>query len=128
MADSPRIVPGAPAPAPASKSAQKKRRKAPKGANEPSTPATPVIVLDTLDAATTEKAPGPNDLHTGAVAPDLVAPSISVDAQTPSEAKASPIIQLLIKRQKALGKKIVRLCISTCSGILQFTGSTLSRG
>ncbi|EIN11871.1 hypothetical protein PUNSTDRAFT_119086 [Punctularia strigosozonata HHB-11173 SS5] len=108
MADTTRVVPGAPPP-PTSKSQHKKKRKGAKAANEPSTPATPVVVLDTLDASTTEKAPGLNDVYAGTVAPDLVAPTVSADGLTAAEARASPIIQLLTKRQKALGKKISRV-------------------
>ena len=65
-----------------------------------------VVVPDTTTAALIEKAPEPSDVKEGAVAPQLVAQA-SEEPQTPAELKPSPIVDMLNKRLKANGKKIV---------------------
>ena len=111
-----RTVPGAPPPAPLSKAQKKKRRAVKKeGESEPNTPAPPNVVLpDTHAAALTEKAPEEKDVKGGAVADDLVvhpeAPK-SDAGDGASGPKASPVVDLLNKRLKAIGKKIVRASI-----------------
>ena len=131
-----RIVPGAPPPPPLTKTQKKKRRAAKKegvagGAvdSEPDTPATNNVVLpDTHAAALTEKAPGQKDMKSGAVADELLAKRSTTPAAPASEAprseaggdaggsvigsaKSSPVVDLLNKRLKALGKKIVSLWV-----------------
>lgn len=113
-APSPRIVPGAPPPAPLSKSQQKKKRKN----------ATPKSVLSTPDhqtipipeprsAALVEKAP-----VDGEIADELVAKAEELTAIAPEESKpeergedkksSNPIIELVNKRLRTITKKIVR--------------------
>jgi len=103
-----RIVPGAPPPAPLTKS-QKKKRKAKKPTE--STPDSPVAIPDAISAALVEEAPDAADVREGSVAPELVA---QVEPQTPilpeeeMLLKPSPIVELIHKRLKATTKKIVR--------------------
>lgn len=115
----PRVVPGAPPP-PAPSKSQKKKRKAgkPKEASESDAP---VAVPDTATAALIEKAPEASDVKEGAVAPQLVA-QVSEEPQTPAELKLSPIVDMLNKRLKANGKKIVStlagaVCTSCAQGL-----------
>ncbi|KAF8070001.1 hypothetical protein FPV67DRAFT_1485758 [Lyophyllum atratum] len=104
-----RIVPGAPPPAPLSKS-QKKKRKAKKPTE--STPDSPVVIPDAISAALVEEAPDAADVREGSVAPELVA---QVEPQTPILPeeelllKPSPIVELIHKRLKATTKKIARI-------------------
>ena len=109
----PKLVPGAPPPppAPASKSQKKKRRTgAGKGDDGASTPASASVGLpDTHAASLTEKAPTEADVKKGAVAEQLLAHSDAGEAPGP---KASPIVDLLNKRLKNVGKKIVSVAFS----------------
>ncbi|KAL5485363.1 hypothetical protein ACEPAI_8005 [Sanghuangporus weigelae] len=120
-----RFVPGAPPPAPLSKTQKKKRRgvvKKDSGAeSEPETPATNSVKLpDAHAAALTEKTPEEKDVKSGAVAEELVAKppeapkSEAGGDAAPGSVKPSPVVDLLNKRMKALGKKITR--IHTYSG------------
>ncbi|TFK94620.1 hypothetical protein K466DRAFT_292806 [Polyporus arcularius HHB13444] len=103
----PRIVPGAPPPAPVTKS-QKKKRKGPK-TKEGSDAGSHVVVPDTTSAALIEKAPEEADIKEGVVAPQLVAQP-SEDAQTPTtDVKPSPVVEMLNKRLRTNGKKISRI-------------------
>lgn len=109
MVDSPaqRLVPGAPPPAPLTKSQLKKKRKSKKAddVEEPS-----VAIPDATAAALTDKAPQPEDLASGALAPELVAqhtPAIS-NTELESTITLSPIVDLITKRLKTTNKKIVR--------------------
>ncbi|OCB88720.1 hypothetical protein A7U60_g4101 [Sanghuangporus baumii] len=115
-----RFVPGAPPPAPLSKTQKKKRRgvaKKDSGAeSEPETPATNSVKLpDAHAAALTEKAPEEKDVKSGAVAEELVAKppeapkSEAGGDAAPGSVKPSPVVDLLNKRMKALGKKITRI-------------------
>ncbi|KAI0769327.1 hypothetical protein BD413DRAFT_81589 [Trametes elegans] len=102
----PRIVPGAPPPPAPSKSQKKKRKTTkPKEASESDSH---VVVPDTTTAALIEQAPDQQDVKEGAVAPQLVAQT-SEEPQTPVELKPSPIVDMLNKRLKANGKKIIRI-------------------
>jgi hypothetical protein len=118
----PRIVPGAPPPSTATKSQRKKRRTAGKGGKLEDSPAvSSVAIPDTTSAALTETAPAPSDIAAGAVADELVAhPPVNGDTAAgatpvpepePSipDFKPSPIVEMLQKRIKATGKKIVRV-------------------
>lgn len=99
------MIPGAPAPAP-SKSQKKKRKAGKKEGEDVSTPATTTVEIpDAQSSAFTDKAPGPEDVKGGAVADELLA-----HGKEPSvEQKLSPVAELLNKRIKALGKKIVSI-------------------
>jgi hypothetical protein len=102
-----RIVPGAPPPAPLSKS-QKKKRKGKKPTD--STPESPTI-LDLSSAAPTEKAPESVETREGSIAPEPSAQPESLATPIPEEdllLKHSPIVELVTKRLKATTKKIVR--------------------
>lgn len=99
-----RFVPGAPPPAPLSKSQRKKRKAKTKGDAPEDHP-----VSDPTAAALIEKAPEPADIQQGTVASELVVQ----DSQAPSiqeedVIKLSPIVELVSKRLKATNKKIVR--------------------
>ncbi|RPD78222.1 hypothetical protein L226DRAFT_286231 [Lentinus tigrinus ALCF2SS1-7] len=103
----PRIVPGAPPPAPVTKSQKKKRKGTQK--KEESDTGSHVAVPDTTSAALIDKAPEETDIKEGAVAPQLVAQP-SEDGQTPvTDVKPSPIVEMLNKRLRANGKKITRI-------------------
>ena len=108
-----RIVPGAPPPAPASKSAKKKRKAG--GANKSSEQVdAPVVVPDAHAAALIDHAPSEGDVKEGSVASELVARADSAAPVSPGgagEPKASPLVDMLQKRLKATGKKIVRMAI-----------------
>ena len=130
MSDTPgtptiRIVPGAPPPAPVSKS-QKKKHKAKAAAIKRTTSEQTttgeseqptVVVPDAASAALIEEAPSSADLTQGAVAEQLiVTPQVLTPAPreaTPlpggeGEGKMSPIVDLLNKRLKTTTKKLVR--------------------
>ena len=104
-----KLVPGAPPPAPVTKSQKRKQRKgAGKGEDIPSTPASASVPLpDAHSAALTEQAPTEADMQKGVVAEELLAH----DKEKPSGAKPSPIVDLLNKRLKSVGKKIVSLLL-----------------
>jgi len=98
-----RIIPGAPPPAPVSKS-QKKKRKVAKPTEGDAT----VSIPDAGAAALVEKAPEPEDIKKGAVAEELVATPAPPASETPVEKpKASPMVDLLNKRIKIQSKKLV---------------------
>jgi hypothetical protein len=110
-----RIVPGAPPPAPLSKS-QKKRRKAKvktgaentTDANDidhPDSPAT--SVPDVPASAVPDKAPDAVDVPKDVLAPEVVAHAEAETPTAPDELKSSPVVELISKRLKATGKKIV---------------------
>lgn len=106
----PRAVPGAPPPPPVTKS-QKKKRKGPK-TKEESDAGSHIAVPDTTSAALIEKAPEDTEIKEGVVAPQLVAQP-SEDAQSPAtDVKPSPIVEMLNKRLRANGKKIVSPCLA----------------
>lgn len=99
-----RVVPGAPPPAPLSKSQKKKRKGKKTGEAEE-----PLTIPDPTSAALIEKAPEPVDVQGGAVAPELVS-KVELPSATPEEEisyKPSPIVELINKRLKATAKKIV---------------------
>lgn len=111
-----RIVPGAPPPAPLSKT-QKKRRKAKKADNSDS-----VDIPDTTSAALVEKAPEPSDIQQGSVAQELVAePEPELTAEDIS-LKPSPIAELINKRLKATTKKIASNFTSSQLNLTIFQG------
>ncbi|THV05122.1 hypothetical protein K435DRAFT_961506 [Dendrothele bispora CBS 962.96] len=91
MVDQPtqRIVPGAPPPPPSTKS-QKKKRKA---KTKPEESDAPVSIPDSTAAALVEKAPEPDDVKQGSVAPDLV---VNSPTTTSKELKSSPIVELCL--------------------------------
>ncbi|KIP06605.1 hypothetical protein PHLGIDRAFT_451136 [Phlebiopsis gigantea 11061_1 CR5-6] len=105
-----RIVPGAPPPAPASKSAKKKRKA---GANKASDQVDEhVVVPDAHTAALIDHAPSEGDVREGSVVPELVARTDSAAPVSPGgagEPKVSPLVDMLQKRLKATGKKITRI-------------------
>jgi len=103
-----RIVPGAPPPAPLSKTQKKKRKAKTAKSENDDAPTTPE--LTTNNAALTEKAPEPAEIQEGAVAPELIARTDSQGITIPEEdvlLKPSPIVDLVHKRLKATTKKIV---------------------
>ena len=103
----PRVVPGAPPPAPVSKS-QKKKRKGGAKTKEESEAGSHVAVPDTTSAALIEEAPKQSDVKEGVVAPQLVVQPSEGEAATPvGDQKPTPIVDMLNKRLKANGKKIV---------------------
>lgn len=102
-----RIVPGAPPPAPLSKT-QKKKRKPKTKAGEPTSDS--VVLPDSASAALIEKAPEPVEIQEGAVASELIAqPEIQAVPVPEDEVvlKLSPIVDLIHKRLKVTTKKIV---------------------
>ena len=111
MADTPttptvRVVPGAPLPAPLTKSQKRKKAKSAKKSPEHED----VVLPDTTSAALTEKAPTEVDVKEGSVAPELVVQPEGQAPQTPVEdpsLKATPIVDMLNKRLKQIHKKIV---------------------
>lgn len=103
-----RIVPGAPPPTPLSKSQKKKRKTKVKSA-DPIAEA-PVSIPDATSAALIEKSPETSDVKEGFVAPELLAqPEIKATPVLEEEIslKPSPLVELIHKRLKATGKKIV---------------------
>ncbi|KAF7983770.1 hypothetical protein HWV62_18972 [Athelia sp. TMB] len=139
MSETPtRLVPGAPPPAPLSKSQKKKRKGAKSG--DISEAASPLVVSTPLGASQIETAPTATEVKEGLVAPQLtatvsvdaqsavgddlgykpkglVAPqltaTVSVDAQSAVGDdlgyKPSPVVDLVHKRLKATHKKIQRI-------------------
>lgn len=111
MAETSRLVPGAPPPPPISKSAAKKKRKAAQVGGTSSGAASPVVVNATLaPSSQVEKAPSVVDAKEGLLAPQITA-TVSVDAQSAVDDdlgyKPSPVVDLVHKRLKAIHKKIV---------------------
>ncbi|KAK7472486.1 hypothetical protein VKT23_000601 [Stygiomarasmius scandens] len=98
-----RIVPGAPPSSSLTKSQLKRKRKTKAKADESETP---VSIPDSTSAALVEKAPEPEDVQQGAVAPELVA---EPEPSEPRETKPSPIVELINKRWKATNKKLTRI-------------------
>jgi hypothetical protein len=120
-----RSIPGAPPPAPLSKSAAKKKRKggAAGGTDSAKPPASPasvtVAIPDAASAALVEKAPDAEEIKEGSVAPELVVNAEPTREATPApaatdEPKRSPVYELVNKRQKNLGKKIVSSYLLFC--------------
>ena len=106
-----RIVPGAPPPAPVSKS-QKKKRKAGGERKSADQPDEHVAVPDTLTAALIDHAPPEADLQEGTVAPELITRQSSLAPVSPGgvdDAKLSHLVDMLNKRMKATNKKIVSI-------------------
>ena len=96
-----RIVPGAPPPAPLSKT-QKKKRKAKAPGDAPATIDSPVTV--------SEKTPELTEVQESTLAPESLTRSESHATALPEEdvlLKPSPIVDLVHKRLKATTKKIV---------------------
>lgn len=117
-----RIVPGAPPPAPPSKSQLKRQRKKAKaGDATPSQTQSPAVtnvaIPDSTSAALVEQAPAKEDVQQGAVAEELVANGTNgTPRESPGEVPAtssapveSPIVDIIHKRIKAANKKIVRV-------------------
>ncbi len=111
-----RFVPGAPPPAPLSKTQKKKRRTTKKDEQGDE----PVFIANAHDSALVDKAPSETDIKHGDVADELVAheeaPTKTVvpDESEVGGPKSSPVVEMLGKRVKALGKKIVRFASVTC--------------
>ncbi|THH05020.1 hypothetical protein EW146_g10014 [Bondarzewia mesenterica] len=109
-----RKIPGAPPPAPLSKS-QKKKRKTGKVKAGESPVIEPVSIPDSTSAALVDKAPQPADVKEGSVAEELVTQPESVSGATPADAPASqtatasPVVEIIQKRLKATTKKILRI-------------------
>lgn len=73
-----------------------------------------VVVPDAHTAALIDHAPSEGDVREGSVAPELVARTDSAAPVSPGgagEPKVSPLVDMLQKRLKATGKKIVRRII-----------------
>jgi hypothetical protein len=108
-----RIVPGAPPPAPLSKSQKKKRKGKKTTESTPESPTGPTI-SDT-PSAIVEKAPESVATREGSIAPEPAAQPESLATPALEEdlgLKLSPIVELITKRLKATTKKIVRcLCL-----------------
>ncbi len=108
-----RFVPGAPPPAPSSKSFKKKRKTAKGGTSEDSPALSSVAIPDPTSPALAEKVPDTSDTKDGPAPETLLADTRATNG-SPSgqhvsdEAKHSPIVDLLQKRIKATTKKIVR--------------------
>lgn len=101
-------MPGAPPPAPLSKSQQKKKRKS--GKPKEDGPA-PDAILDLPKAALIESAPSVADVANGAVEPALVSEPVPAPAPAPpaESKKTSPSVEAVAKRLRALGKKVQRI-------------------
>ena len=103
----PRVVPGAPPPAPLSKS-QKKKRKGGAKTKEESDSGSHVAADTTTATPIEEKATVENDVKEELIAPRLAVQPSEGDAVTPvGDHRASPIVDMLNKRLKANSKKIV---------------------
>jgi len=103
-----RIVPGAPPPAPISKSQKKKRKTVkPQSSDHDGS----VNVPDTASAALIDHAPTSDDVNGGHVAPELTTRAESLEATTPVPGAPiySPVVELISKRLKATTKKILRI-------------------
>lgn len=112
-----RFVPGAPPPAPLSKS-QKKKRKGKKPSDATPGDISPVSIPDATSAALTEKAPELSDIQQGNVAEELVdtsgpvpqvEPKVPILPEEEVLLKPSPIVDLIHKRLKATTKKIASI-------------------
>jgi len=130
MSDAPppaqRIVPGAPPPAPLSKSQQKKKRKV-AGAKRPDGSDGP-DVASPKDAALIDHAPSADHIDPSLLAPseeyavaaaasEIVAnitPSIIEPILANASKKTSAVVELVNKRYRALTKKIVRSLLCSC--------------
>ena len=103
-----RIVPGAPPPAPVSRSQKKKQKKtgSKKSSDQPEEQS---AVPDAHTAALIEHAPSESDVREGSLAPELVARTDSAGPVSPGgvDETKSPVIEMLNKRLKASNKKIV---------------------
>lgn len=117
-----RIVPGAPPPAPLTKSQKKKRRALKGDEHDVDSPITNGRGLDSaLDSALTETAPATGDLNPALVskpedvANAAIASEIAADLLTPtgllqlSSKKTSAVVELVNKRHRTLHKKIQRI-------------------
>ncbi|KAL4248469.1 hypothetical protein ABKN59_007865 [Abortiporus biennis] len=103
-----RIVPGAPPPAPISKTQKKKRKTGTKKSSEHDE----VSVPDAQSAALIDEAPSTKDITEGHVAPELIVDTQGTGATTPllsANPKTSPLVEMLNKRLKATNKKISRI-------------------
>ena len=114
MLDANRIVPGAPPPAPLTKSQRKKRKAATASAKttESVNGASAVTTPDVTTATLAEKQPEDVDAKEDSVAAEPTVTQILEDGQGLEDdgAKPSVIVEYLQKRRKALNKKIV--CVS----------------
>ncbi|KAF8348403.1 hypothetical protein F5887DRAFT_647004 [Amanita rubescens] len=114
LASQQRIVPGAPPPAPLSKT-QKKKRKAkvktgpensPIDTNDIDHPESPIITTPDAPAIPlVENAPDAGDSQKDVLAPGQETPDL------PDELKHSPVVELVSKRLKATTKKITRITV-----------------
>ncbi|KAG6902099.1 hypothetical protein C0995_004279 [Termitomyces sp. Mi166 len=98
-----RIVPGAPPPAPLTKS-QRKKRKAKKATE--STPDSPEATVDAASAMLTEQVPEVEEVREAST---TAAPEPPTPAGEEEALKPSPIVELIHKRLKATSKKITRI-------------------
>ena len=114
-----RIVPGAPPPAPLSKTQKKKRKAKAKSAEPGDTSAVP----EATSVAYTEKTPETPEAQEATLAPQVIAQSDSQMSLLPEEEvllKPSPIVDLIHKRLKATTKKIVFTLLSSNTAWLIF--------
>jgi hypothetical protein len=106
----PRIVPGLPPSEPSTpgltKNQKKRLKKAGASQGSASPALTPTAIPDTTTAALVDHAPEPAAVQNGLVAPILVADPSAAPSE--SGRPKSAVWDLVNKRQKALGKKIVR--------------------
>lgn len=119
-----RLVPGAPPPTNLAKT-QKKKHKA--GAKKSSDQGDErVNVPDTHTATLIDHAPSEADVKEGSFAHELIVRTESVAPVTPAgvdDPKLSPLVEMLNKRLKATGKKIVGTNISSTSCRISFLWS-----
>ncbi|KAG6875034.1 hypothetical protein C0992_005482 [Termitomyces sp. T32_za158] len=102
-----RIVPGAPPPAPLTKS-QKKKRKAKKATE--STPDSPEATVDATSTVLAEQAPEAEETREAST---TIAPERALEEEA---LKPSPIVELVQKRLKATSKKITRISTYAATG------------
>jgi hypothetical protein len=115
MTDTPtvRVIPGVPEPAGAPSNNSKRRRKGGQKAPASPAPTTTTGILDAASAALIEQAPATPDARLRALAPELVASSDGLATPAPEgPSRKSAVVDLIHKRQKMLGKKIVRALTS----------------
>ncbi len=106
-----RLVPGAPPPAPGSKTQKRKKTKSKKPSEQGEEH---TEVPDAQTAALITQAPSEGDVKEGAVAPELIVRSTSTRPVSPSgddkDPKVTALVDMLNKRLKATNKKVVRIC------------------
>ncbi|KIJ49432.1 hypothetical protein M422DRAFT_27797 [Sphaerobolus stellatus SS14] len=108
VAQTQRIVPGAPPPAQLSKSQKKKRKAVLKNKDEEAT--VTVSIPDATAAALVEKVPESTDIKAGSIAEELVAPAAETVAEAITEKpKTSSGVEAINKRIKLQSKKLSRI-------------------